>query len=106
MEPGMLIFPFLPGHFTSVSGDSFTEQAELVVVHVYQKKSATLPETENEGQVKYRISVSNVENMDQPCGYLSLVVTFHFPSYLTCPSAIARIRSKFRSYMLAGLYLL
>jgi hypothetical protein len=84
----MLIFPFLPGHFTSVSGDSFTEQAELVVVHVYQKKSATLPETENEGQVKYRISVSNVENMDQPisvanmrpvpCGYLSLVVTFHF----------------------------
>ena len=68
-----------------MSGDSFTEQAELVVVHVYQKKSATLPETENEGQVKYRISVSNVENMDQPisvanmppvpCGYFQCDVT-------------------------------
>jgi hypothetical protein len=30
----MLIFPFLPGHFTSVSSDSFTEQVELVVVHL------------------------------------------------------------------------
>ena len=41
--------------------------------------------TENEGQVKYRISVSNVENMDQPisvanmppvpCGYFQCDVT-------------------------------
>ena len=51
-----------------------------------------------------------------PCGYLSLVVTFHFSLLsdlslrnhgLECDGKSAtRIRSKFRSYMLAGLYLL